>query len=698
MCYFIFGGLRASLRKHVVLLFTALGLVGGWLLSDEALRPDQRRWLDDISPIITRTEKDVFLKLRTDQERDKFIRLFWRMRDPLPETPENEFQKEYMKRVEFADQNFGHGSSRRGSQTERGFYYLLLGPPLERSQYTTQSEFLPLELWFYKGQVEYGLPDYFYLIFYQPQGLGEFRLYNPGHEGPETLVIPLAAGQQMTRSAAFQIMKKTSAELAGAALSYLPGERPGGIESFSSDMIIASIKQLPDKKFSDAYARTYMTYKDYVETEYSDNFIDSTFQLKLFKESGQPFVHWSIEPEKMNFAISGDTAYAGFELVLKMEDLKGNSILEKIEPIPVKMTLEQYKAHERQRFAFQDILPVIPGEYKLLLLLKNRTGKDFTSHETRILVPGEGQAGFSSLLLHHGRKPVPETQRSNLKAFVLGGTQFLVGTRNEFLAAEKMGIFLQAFNPDKLGLPAQLHFVFEIFPSESEKSVIRTPLSVEAGQENVRSVPLTGTADLSSLKPGYYRAEASAVTPDGQKVLTQKDNFVILAQPFPVMPWSRAALHGRFPGEEHLRILGTQYFLAKEYERAKAVLQQALEFKDDAGARLLLAKTFFAIGRFRDSLDQALPLYEKAPDREAAKVIALDYVGLKDWNSSLVYLDKLLAEATEVSVLNLAAECHLNLGHPEKALPLLQKSLSLVPDQPSIKELEERAKKSLGQR
>jgi tetratricopeptide (TPR) repeat protein len=463
-------------------------------------------------------------------------------------------------------------------------------------------------------------------------------------------------------------------------------------------MIIASIKQLPEKKYSDSYARAYLTYKDYVETEYSDNFIDSTFQVKLFKESDQPFVHWSIEPEKMNFGVSGETAYAGFELFLKMEDLKGNSIFETIEPIPLKMTLEQYKAHEHQRFAFQDILPVIPGEYNLLLLLKNRTGKDFTSHETRILVPGEGQAGFSSLLLHHGQKPLPEAQRSNLKAFALSGTQFLVGTRNEFLAAEKMGIFLQAFNPDKLGPPAQLHFVFEIFPSDSEKSVIQIPLSAESGPENLRSVPLMGSADLSSLKPGYYRAEASAVTPDGRKVLTQKDDFVILAQPFPVMPWSRAALHGPFPGGEHLRILGTQYFLAKEYDRARAVLQQALELKDDAGARLLLAKTLFATGRFQESLGQALPLYKRVPDQETGKVIALDYAGLKDWESSLVYLDKLMAEATEVSILNMAAECHLNLGHPEKALPLLQKSLSLVPDQPSIKELAERTKKSLGQR
>ena len=54
---------------------------------------------------------------------------------PCRTPPENEFYKEYMERVRFADRYFGIGSSRRGCQTERGFYYLVLGKPLERNVY-----------------------------------------------------------------------------------------------------------------------------------------------------------------------------------------------------------------------------------------------------------------------------------------------------------------------------------------------------------------------------------------------------------------------------------------------------------------------------------------------------------------------------------------------------------------------------------
>lgn len=686
------------MTKRLVLLPAAVLVVSMVLYSQGAPTAEQTRWLEDVSPIMTKAEREVFLALKTNRERERFIVLFWRARDPQPDTSENEFQREYLERIAFADRNFGHGTSRRGSQTDRGFFYLLLGPPLERTQYTTESQLLPLELWFYKGQVEYGLPDYFYLIFYQPQGLGEFRLYDPGTEGPETLVLPLQAGQRMTRSAAYQIIRKFNSELAAAALSYLPGERVTGLASFSSNAIIASIRDLPLKKFHDSYARAYLASKDYIETEYADNFLASVLQVKLFQEAGQPFIHWSLEPDRMNFAVSGDKAYAGFELVLKMEDPQGRSLFEKIDEVPLKLSLEQYKAHERQRFAFQDILPVIPGEHRLIFLLKNKTGRDFSSNETRILVPGREQAGFSSLLLHHGRTAVPEAQRSSLKAFVINGMQFLAGTRNEFLATEKMGVFVQLFHPEKLVPSGEPRFKLEIFAADSDKSLIQKVLSAQPDEKgNSQTLTIEGTAELAPLKPGYYRAEVSASTPEGRRLLAQKDEFVVLSQAFPVMPWSYARLHGRFPGADDLRTLGTEYFLAQQYEAAMKAFRQALAIKGEPGTQLLLAKTLLALGRFQESLDQALPVFEKVPDREAAKVIALDYVGLKDWTSALGYLEKLMAVATEVSVLNLAAECHLNLGHPEMALPLLQKSLSLVPDQPSIKDLEEKIRKRLGQ-
>jgi len=677
-------------------------LAGSALAAAEKITPDLQRWLEDVSPIFTRTERAVFKKLQTNAEREKFVRFFWRMRDPLPDTTANEFQKEYEERVRFADQNFGRSSPKRGSQTDRGYYYLVLGPPLERNYFTTQSEVWPLELWFYKGAQEYGLPDYFYLIFYQPEGIGDYRLYSPGVEGPEKLAVPIGGGGAMNRSQAVEAIRKANSELAAAAQSYMPGERTMGGSSLSSDMIIASVRNLPEKKFSDTYAKSYMSYKDYIETEYSDNYLQSAFQVKVFREGGQAFVHWTIEPEKMNFGVQGSAIYASFELVLRLEDGRGGTVFEKVEEIPLKLTPEQYKAHERQRFAFQDILALVPGEHRALFLLKNKTGKDFSSFETRVVTPAEleaGQAGLSAPLLFHDREAVPDAQKNNLKAFVFGGWQYIVGARNEFSTASTLGVFVQAWNLDKLNLSGPPSFFLDIVSLDANQSVGAFPLKDTAADPgDPAALLVSGTVPLKDLKPGYYRAEISVRAADGRTLLAQKENFVVLSQAVPVIPWIYARLHGPFPSPEHLKVLGSQYFLAGDYERARAALEKVLRQKDDADSRLLLAKSLYGLGRFKESLGHALPLYERAPDREAAKVIALDYAALKDWNSALTYLDKIMAEATEVPVLNLAAECHLALDRPEKALPLLQKSLSLVPDQPAIKALEEKTRKRAGQK
>lgn len=660
------------------------------------LSPELRTWLEDVSPIMTKTERAVFGQLRTDADRDKFVRFFWRMRDPYPDTSENEFQKEYEERVRFADQNFGHYSPKRGSQTDRGYFYVVLGKPLERTHYTTQSSLWPLELWFYKGAEEYGLPSYFYLIFYQPEGIGDFRLYSPTVEGPEKLVIP-NLGTSLTRSTAVNAIKAVNGELAGASLSYLPSDSGGGLASFSSDTIIASVRGLPEKKFSDSYARNYMTYKDYIETDYTDNYLASVFQVRVFRTAGQSFLHWAIEPEKMNFATQGETIYASFEFILRLEDGAGRLVHETAEEIPLRLTPEQYRAHERQRFSFQDLLAVAPGEYKALFLLKNKTAKDFSSFETRVVVPaasGEGRSGIGTPLLAHAAEDVPEAQRRNLKAFAFGGRQYLAGARDEFTQASTIEVFAQVLNAGRVLAGAPPAFSLSLVSLDTGETAGTFPMTRVAPDPGDPSLLLvSGSAPLKDVRPGYYRAEVSLRAPDGKTLLAENGNFVVLAQPVPVVPWVYARLHGPFPGPEHLRVLGSQYFLKGEYDRARDALERALAAREDPGARLLLAKALYGLGRHRESLDQAGPLFERGGDREAAKVAALAHAGLKDWAAALTYLDKLLAEATEVPVLNLAAECHLALGHNDQALALIQRSLALLPDQPALRTLEERAKK-----
>jgi GWxTD domain-containing protein len=682
------------MKKYFLLAFIVIFLAAP-LLTEDKLAQEHKDWLELVSPIITKIEKEVFLKLKTKVERDKFIQLFWKKRDPLPDTQENEFYKEYRARIRFADMNFGHGAVKKGSQTERGYFYLLLGPPIERQMYATQSDLLPLELWHYKGEQEYGLPPFFYLIFYQPKGLGEYRLYSPGVQGPEELVAPTMASGALNRTQAYQVIKRISGELANASLSYLPGETTLGMSSLSSNTIIANVRSLPEKKFSDSYARNYLAYKDYVETEYSHNYIDSEFKVKVFDHAGHSFVHWTLEPSQVNFSLYKGKYYASFELILRVEDRSGNPILENEEEIPLAISPEDYKKHERQVFAFQDILPIIPGKFQLFFLMKNKTTNDFTSFQTEVLVPGgESEPFLSNLLLYQERESINENQKEKLKAFAFNGFQYSINTQNRVLPQKEIGIFCQIDNMNENDVK---FFEVGVFSASSEQAVftLKKPLD-EVLNADGKGID-TGPLDISTLKPGYYSLEASVIDVAGKKVQSKKEHFILLSQAFEVVPWVYSKLHNSFPNPEHSYMLASQYFMTKQYDKARNLLRQNPRGRDDPKNRLLLAKTLYALQKFEDSLTVVFPVYQKTQEREAAKIISLNYVGLNDWGAALVYLEKLMQEAVELSVINLAAECYLKLDQPEKALPLLQKSLELSPDQPHIKKLEEEAKKRLNQ-
>jgi len=447
--------------KKISTISAILFLLTCILPAKEKLLPAHRDWLDLVSPIITKIEKEVFDQLSSGREREKFIRLFWKRRDPLPDTEKNEFLEEYQGRVRFADRTFGRGAVKKGSKTERGYFYLLLGPPLDRQIYATQSQLWPLELWHYKGDPRFGLPPFYYLLFLQQDGLGEYKLYSPGVDSPEKLVIAGMVQTGLNRSTAYQTIKDISGELASASLSYLPGDSTGGGGSLSSLNIIANIHGLAEKKFSDAYARNFLYYKDFVETEYTHNYLDCHFLIKVFRSAGQDFIHWSIEPDKVNLSYYDGKYYAALQLILRIEDTKGNVVMEREENIPVSISPDDQNKFERRPMAFQDIMPIIPGDYTLFFLLQNKTSREFASFHTRLSVPSSSsELRLGPFLLYQSREARKNNQKNKLKAFTFGEYQYIFDNRNNIRPEKGLGVFGRIDNlQDKAPSVLQIDFI-----------------------------------------------------------------------------------------------------------------------------------------------------------------------------------------------------------------------------------------------
>ena len=78
--------------------------------------------------LLTPAERQEYQGLSDPTSRSAFVVDFWQKRDATPDTPDNEARAEFEKRVAFADSRFTQQET-RGSLTDRGMVFMLLGPP-----------------------------------------------------------------------------------------------------------------------------------------------------------------------------------------------------------------------------------------------------------------------------------------------------------------------------------------------------------------------------------------------------------------------------------------------------------------------------------------------------------------------------------------------------------------------------------------
>lgn len=78
--------------------------------------------------LATDADKKEWKTVKTDEEAEKFVAVFWARRDPDIKTPANEFKDRFEALVAKADELFKLGRL-RGALTERGKAFILVGPP-----------------------------------------------------------------------------------------------------------------------------------------------------------------------------------------------------------------------------------------------------------------------------------------------------------------------------------------------------------------------------------------------------------------------------------------------------------------------------------------------------------------------------------------------------------------------------------------
>ena len=161
-----------------------------------------KKWLDeDVVYIISTEERNAFIHLQTNEEREQFIEAFWRTtpRIPDPDSPENPFKEEHYRRIAYANEHFASGIP--GWKTDRGRIYIAWGPPDERETHTAGETYdrpmdegggsttaYAYEDWLYRYAE--GLGENFEMEFVDPTGTGEFHLTTDPSEKDALLMVP----------------------------------------------------------------------------------------------------------------------------------------------------------------------------------------------------------------------------------------------------------------------------------------------------------------------------------------------------------------------------------------------------------------------------------------------------------------------------------------------------------------------------
>ena len=125
--------MRNPSTRSAILL--AVALLSPGLAAAQKLDKDDKKWLDDVRPILTVDEEKTYKGLKEKGDRQEFQKIFWARRDADLATPENEFQAEYQAARATADQRF-RVAGQVGSSTDCGRTFILLGKPDEVQEET----------------------------------------------------------------------------------------------------------------------------------------------------------------------------------------------------------------------------------------------------------------------------------------------------------------------------------------------------------------------------------------------------------------------------------------------------------------------------------------------------------------------------------------------------------------------------------
>jgi GWxTD domain-containing protein len=490
----------------------------------EEMPAKYKKWLDEeVVYIITEDERKAFLRLTEDRARDAFIEDFWAIRNPVRSESTNPYKEEHYNRIQYANEHFGRQSNTAGWLTDMGRAWILFGKPVSQTRFIGLGQVYPCELWFYSNTSgDPSLPPFFYLLFYMPGDIGEYRFYRPYLNGPMELV---RGSQFNTNKDVFNFLSNYGGDLARAAFTLIPND-PIDTQTYkpimTSDMLVSRIQNLANDPYNVGRIRQLRALHESVRSFFlvaDQRPLDLT-SIVLTDPTGQSWIDYSVSVDVPELGIPApDNQNLNIVLSYQLKAETGDVIVEDLQ----QRTYPAFEATDGQKrfkpFQIAGRIPVIPGKYRLdVELHQNNSGKSFRGFQN-IVVAGTDAVAISGPLLVSSVEQVAKPDGAT--PFQYFGSQFHPAARRQFTAESQCRVLLQLTAPVP---PADYEIEYVLAHTQLRDARRTITETVHASQFRNGRLLESKALPLAGLAEGDYRLVVNMRRIDNPDVVAASTN------------------------------------------------------------------------------------------------------------------------------------------------------------------------------
>lgn len=681
-----------SKLKLVVSFFAVIATLAPVAMSATrpAVPPKYKKWLEeDVAYIITNEERKSFLDLASDADRDKFIDHFWEVRNPAPGAPDNSYRTEHYRRIEYANEYFGHDSHTDGWRTDMGRVYITLGEPQQRQKLLGLQKITPMEIWFYSNGHP-ALPPFFYVIFYKRDVMDEFRLYHPYSDGPEKLITAMAGP---SRQDALSVLSQDAGrDVARETLSLIPDEPidfSSGTVSLASDVMLATIHNLANNPFTKEQLANRRRLLEDVSHRVvlGEEFLD-VMTVPLRDATGSTYLHYVLRLQKPDDFTVGQSAKEGYYYSIlvsaKVQGSDSKSIFSDEKKISKPISQSEFEDVKGKVFGYEGVLPLPPGKYKIEFELSNLLSQTAFRRQVEVTVPEIPAGGLQVSTIVPFVSARSATHSSQNLPFTGAGVSFLprAGGELQLVQGEPLKFFYQIWAPSLSQLSntdkkIEVDYVYGRMGAQDNKTVSDSiPLNQLDRGGSIINGKQVATADL---EPGNYRLVMTLRDPESQAKTYGSLNFSVNSSTMAPAAWDISAVDETAAQADWNRAL---CYLADNKKSDAIDWFRAAYSKDALNERFRdkLIELYFEQQQYKNAVE----LYARAglsdsTDEQTILRLAESFAKLGDLSKAINVMESGANLNPKSASLQLAlAEYYKKSGNPEKAAAAEQKGKKLM--------------------